>query len=175
MPNKTGLNATVISTNLLCAGRASIETDWPARQQIWEEHRNWAHGLLYFLANDPAVPEAFRREIGPWGLARDEFEDTGHWPDQLYVREGRRMLGEYVLTQHDLVSARARYDSTGMAAYNVDIREVQWVAKTVTRFPNVHKEVPMEGYLSMSVEPYQIPCRSLMPQFGGSRGTAWTS
>lgn len=164
--NKTDLNASTISTNLLGAGLASIEADYATRMKIWEEHRSWAHGLLYFLANEPVVPEPLRREVAQWGLPKDEFSDTGHWPHQLYVREGRRMLGEYVLTQHDLVTRRAKYDSIGMASYNVDIREIQWIAKTVTRFPRVNKEVLMEGYLSMPVEPYQIPYRALLPKFG---------
>jgi hypothetical protein len=167
MPNnKTDLNASIVSTNLLGAGLPYIEADFDTRQKILEEHRSWAHGLLYFLANDPVVPERFRNEIAQWGLAKDEFVDTGHWPHQLYIREARRMLGEYVLTQHDLVKNTKKYDSVGMAAYNVDIREVQWIAKTVTRFPRVNQEVLMEGYLSMPVEPYEIPYRSLLPKWG---------
>jgi hypothetical protein len=167
MPNnKTDLNASIVSTNLLGAGLAYIEADFDTRRKILEEHRSWAHGLLYFLGNDPVVPADFRREIAQWGLAKDEFQDTGHWPHQLYIREARRMLGEYVLTQHDLTTGSKKYDSIGMAAYNVDIREVQWIAKTVTRFPNVNKEVLMEGYLSMPVEPYEIPYRSLLPKWG---------
>ncbi len=167
MPNnKTDLNASIVSTNLLGAGLPYVEADFDTRQKILEEHRSWAHGLLYFLANDPVVPERFRSEIAQWGLAKDEFVDTGHWPHQLYIREARRMLGEYVLTQHDLVKNTKKYDSIGMAAYNVDIREVQWIAKSVTRFPRVNQEVLMEGYLSMPVEPYEIPYRSLLPKWG---------
>ena len=168
MPNnKTDLNAGTVSTNLLGAGLPYLEADFDTRKKILEEHRSWAHGLLYFLANDPVVPEKFRREIAQWGLAKDEFQDTGHWPHQLYIRDARRMIGEYVLTQHDLTGANAKkYDSIGMAAYNVDVREVQWIAKTVTRFPNANKEVFMEGYLSMPIEPYEIPYRSLLPKWG---------
>jgi hypothetical protein len=166
MPNqKTDANATTVSTNLLGAGRAYIEAGYEDRQKIWEEHRSWAHGLLYFLAHDESVPETLRREVAQWGLPKDEFADTGHWPHQLYIREARRMLGEYVLTQHDLQTNRRKYDSVGMAAYNVDIREVQWIAKTVTRFPRVALEVLMEGYLSMPVQPYEIPYRALLPRY----------
>ena len=151
--------------HLLRAGRAYIEADYQTRRKILEEHRSWAQGLLYYLANDPEVPESFRREIGQWGLAKDEFTDTGHWPHQLYIRDARRMLGEYVLTQDDLLKNTTKYDSIGMAAYNVDIREVQWIAKTVTRFPKADKEVLMEGYLSMPVDPWEIPYRSLLPKW----------
>jgi hypothetical protein len=167
MPNnKTDLNASTVSTNLLGAGLASIEADYDTRMKIWEEHRSWAHGLLYFLGNEPEVPESLRREASQWGLPKDEFTDNAHWPHQLYVREGRRMLGEYVLTQHDLTTTSTKYDSVGMASYNVDIREIQWIAKTITRFPRVSREVLMEGYLSMPVEPYQIPYRALLPKYG---------
>lgn len=166
MPNnKTDLNASTVSTNLLGAGLPYIEAGFEMRKKILEEHRSWAHGLLYLLANDPIVPEKLRREASQWGLAKDEFEDTGHWPHQLYIRDARRMLGEYILTQHDLQANTKKYDSIGMAAYNVDIREIQWIAKTITRFPNVSKEVLMEGYLSMPVEPYEIPYRSLLPKW----------
>lgn len=167
MPNnKTDVNAGGgVSTNLPGAGLAYIEASPARRLEIWEEHRSWAHGLLYFLANDPAVPESIRAEARRWGLPKDEFADTGHWPHQLYIRDARRMAGEYVLTQHDLTRHTTKYDSIGMAQYNIDIREVQWIARTVYRFPNVAKEVLMEGYVSMPVEPYEIPYRSLLPRF----------
>ncbi|HEY3838709.1 MAG TPA: FAD-dependent oxidoreductase [Bryobacteraceae bacterium] len=70
-----------------------------------------------------------------WGLPKHEFSDTGRWPHQLYVRDARRMTGECVLTQSDLQLHRAKYDSIGMGGYNIDIREVQWIAHRVYRFP----------------------------------------
>jgi hypothetical protein len=166
LPNdKTDINSGgAVSTNLPGASWEYPEASYGRRQEIWNEHLTWAQGLLYFLANDPAVPERLRAEMNQWGLAKDEFPDTGHWPHQLYVREGRRMLGEYVLTQHDLQENRHKPDSIGMGGYNIDIREVQWVAHDVYHFPSVRKEVFMEGYLSMPVEPYEIPYRSLLPK-----------
>ena len=131
------------------------------------EHLTWAQGLLYFLANDTAVPERLRAEMNQWGLAKDEFPDTGHWPHQLYVREGRRMLGEYVLDTARLAGEPAQAeDSIGMGGYNIDVREVQWVVHDVYHFPAVRKEVLMEGYLCMPVEPYDIPYRALLPKRG---------
>jgi hypothetical protein len=85
------------------------------------------------------------------------------------------MTGEYVLTQHDLQSNRSKYDSIGMGGYNIDIREVQWVAVDVSHFPRVAKEVIMEGYLSQPVEPYQIPYRSLLPRAGEAENLLVTS
>lgn len=166
MPNdKTDVNAGGgVSTNLPGASLAYIEAPPAERKRIWEEHRSWAHGLLYFLGHDESVPEGLRRQVLEWGLPKDEFTDTGHWPHQMYIREARRMVGEYVLTEHDLLQNTSKYDSVGMAQYNIDIREIQWVAKTVFRFPEVAQEVLMEGYVSMKVKPYQIPLRSLLPR-----------
>ncbi len=74
------------------------------------------------------------------------------------------MLGEYVLTQHDLEEYREKYDSIGMAGYNIDIREVEWLAHKVYHYPTVMDQVFTEGYLSMPVEPWEIPYRALLPR-----------
>ena len=168
MPNrKTDINAGGgVSTNLPGASWEYPEASHARRAEIAREHLDWAHGLVWILGNDPAVPENVRAEMREYGLARDEFADTGHWPHQLYVREGRRLLGEHVLTQHDLERDRTKYDSVGMAGYNIDIREIQWLAVPVPRFPSIQAEVLQEGYLSAPVEPYEIPYRSLLPRSG---------
>jgi hypothetical protein len=153
-----------VSTNLPGASWDYPEADHQRREQIRRAHLSWAQGLLWLLGNEPAVPEAVRKEMNQWGLAKDEFVDTGHWPHQLYVREGRRMLGEYVLTQKDLQQYRRKYDSIGMAGYNIDIREVQWVAHDVYHFPTMRQEVLVEGYVSVPVEPWEIPYRALLPR-----------
>lgn len=134
------------------------------RRQIALAHLHWAQGFVYFLQNDPSVPAALQTAARAWGLPKDEFEDTGHWPPQLYVREGRRMLGEYILTQHDLQESRTKPDAIGMAGYNIDIREVQWLSHTVYTFPSVRHQVFTEGYLSQPVDPWQIPLRALLPR-----------
>jgi len=165
IPNgKTDVNSGgPISTNLLSASWEYPEANYQRRQEIWDEHLSWTKGLLYFLTNDPSVPETLRQDMQRWGLPKDEFLDTGHWPHQLYIREARRMLGEFVMTQEDLQSSLAKYDSIGMGGYNMDVREVQWVAKTVYRFVVPKKEVLMEGYITVPVEPYEIPYRALLP------------
>jgi len=165
VPNgKTDVNSgKAISTNLLSASWEYPEASYKRRREIWNEHMSWTQGLLYFLANDSDVPEYIRQEIEVWGLAKDEFPETDHWPHQLYVREARRMCGEYIMTQHDLEDRRQKYDSIGMGGYNMDVREVQWVAKMVYRFPVPKKEVLMEGYITVNVDPYEIPYRALLP------------
>jgi hypothetical protein len=153
-----------VSTNLLGASWQYPDAGSARRRALWDEHLTWVQGLMYFAQNDRDVPAPIQTEARRWGLPRDEFTDTGHWPHQLYVREARRMLGEYVLTQRDLQESRQKYDSVGMGGYNIDIREVQWVAYKVFRFPDVADEVLMEGYVSQPIEPYEIPYRSLLPR-----------
>jgi hypothetical protein len=164
--NKTDINSGgAVSTDVPSLSWSYPEASYAERKRIWREHLTWAQGLLYFLGHDAAVPEHIRQEMLEWGLPKDEFPDTDHWPHQLYVRDARRMLGEYVLTQRDLQEDRSKYDSIGMGGYNIDIREVQWIAHKVYRFPNAPDEVLMEGYLSMPVQPYEIPYRSLLPRY----------
>ena len=153
-----------VSTNLLGASQPYPTATRSERAAIAEAHRSWAHGLIHLLQTDAAVPAAIRAELGAFGLAADEFTDTGGWPHQLYVREAARMLGEHVLTEHDLRSEVPAPDAIGMGGYNVDIREVQWVAAPIYRFPEIHPEVMVEGYLSAPVPPYTIPYRSLLPR-----------
>lgn len=141
------------------------DADYPLRDEIWNDHLTYTQGLLYFIANDHSVPENIRTEAKQWGLCKDEFSDTNHFPHQLYVRAARRMIGEYVLTQHDLQHHIVKYDAIGMGSYNMDIRHMQRTWQWVSRFPQLKGEVFNEGYLSIPVKPYQIPYRSLVPRF----------
>jgi hypothetical protein len=136
--------------------------DPEGRERIRRHHLSHTKGFLYFLSHDPAVPEHIRSELGGWGLPRDEFADTGHLPHQLYVREARRMLGEYVLTEHDLLETRAHDDAVALGSYHIDIREVQRAWRWVYEHPRPKGMVFTEGYLSVPVEPYPIPYRSLL-------------
>lgn len=152
------------STDLLGAAWAYPEATADERSRIAAEHRTWAQGLLHFLATDAAVPGEIAELVTPLGYPRDEFVADGGWPHQLYVREARRLQGEHVLTQADLTEGRIPGDTVAMGGYNIDIREVQWVACPISRFPDVHREVLVEGYLSVPVPPYGIPYRSLLPR-----------
>jgi hypothetical protein len=153
-----------VSTNLLGAGWSYPTAEPAARRAIESAHREWAQGLLHFLATDSSVPGIIADEVGRYGYPADEFADTDGWPHQLYVREARRLVGEHVLTESDVLEGRVPGDTVGLGGYNIDIREVQWVACPISRFPDIHEEVLVEGYVSVPVAPYGIPYRSLLPR-----------
>jgi hypothetical protein len=134
------------------------------RERIRLHHLHHAADFLWFLANDPAVPAAVRRELGRWGLPADEFADTDHLPHQLYVREARRMHGEVHLTEHDLLGATAWPDVVAMGSYHLDVREVQRGWRWVHEHPRPVAQVVSEGYLSVPVPPYPVPYRALTPR-----------
>lgn len=134
------------------------------RERIRQHHLRHTRGFLYFLASDPAVPLEVRREIARWGLPADEFPDTGHLPHQLYVREARRMLGERVLTEHELFSGAPDESTVALGSYHIDIREVQRGWRWVYEHPRPQAMVFTEGYLSVPVPSYAIPYDVLLPR-----------
>ena len=127
MPNrKTDINNNHgFSTDAIGESYAYPEGDYATREKIIEEHRSYHLGLLWCLAKEPRVPENVRTEVGRWGLCRDEFVDTGHWQRQLYVREARRMIGIYVMTQHNCQGREVAPHPVGLAAYTMDSHNVQ--------------------------------------------------
>ena len=127
------------------------------REQIWRDHEEYTKELFWFLAHDSRVPPSLQKEANEWGLAKDEFLDTDHWPNQLYIREARRMVGEYVMSQKDIQTELNKPDSIGMGSYNSDSHNVQ-------RVVNKDGSVRNEGDMQVAVEPYQIPYRVLVPR-----------
>mgnify|MGYP003606728260 CR=1 FL=1 len=101
------------------------EGDWATRERIAARIRDYFQSRLYYLQNDPELPEAFRKETCTWGLPKDEFTDNGHFPFQLYVREARRMVGRYVLSEKDLTQERYKPDGVCAGSYGVDCHTVQ--------------------------------------------------
>ncbi len=145
------------STDYIGKNYGYPEGSYAERARIWKEHEDYQKGFYYFLANDPRLPASLREEARQWGLAKDEFEDSGHWPHQLYVREARRMVGDYVATQRDLQVELTKPDVIGMGSYNSDSHNVQ-------RFVNSRGFVENEGDVQVPVKPYQIPYRVLLPK-----------
>ena len=134
------------------------EADYDRRKAIIKAHEDYQKGLLYFLANDPRVPEEVREEMAQWGLAKDEFTDNGHWPHQLYIREARRMIGAYVMTEHDVFSTRPVPQSVGMGSYTLDSHNVQ-------RYVKADGYVQNEGDIGVGTKgPYQIAYGAIIPK-----------
>ncbi len=140
-----------------------IEGDDATRRRICEKHRSLTLGLLWFLQNDPEVPEAHRRLANEMHLTKDEFSDNGGFPWQLYVREGRRLIGEYTLTEHDITGKgqepKHHADSIAVGEFPID------------SFPASKRQpgdtIVLEGYLGMLdyiTRPYEIPYRILIPK-----------
>lgn len=133
------------------------EAGYAERAAIAHAHILYTQSLLYYLSTDSAVSPALRAELNHWGLPKDEFADTAHWPNQLYIREGRRMIGAYVMRQSDLQTQRTKPDSIGMGSYNSDSHNVERVAMPDGTVQN-------EGNVEVPVQPYEIPYRVITPK-----------
>ncbi len=126
--------------------------------EIIREHKRYQQGLMYFLANDQRVPEEVRQSMSQWGLAGDEFLDNGHWPHQLYVREARRMIGRYVMTENELLKRKITPESIGMGSYGMDSHNVQ-------RYVTKDGHVQNEGDIGVGTNgPYQIALGAIQPR-----------
>lgn len=150
-------NNGAFSTDYIGASWRYPEADYAARQQIWQAHAEYTKGLLYFLANDEQVPETLRQEMQKWGVPKDEFQDSGYWPPQLYIREARRMVSDFVMTQKDLQTELKKSNVVGMGSYNSDSHNVQ-------RFATVDGNAENEGDMQVPVKPYQIPYEVITPK-----------
>ncbi|MDR1789325.1 MAG: FAD-dependent oxidoreductase, partial [Opitutaceae bacterium] len=159
MPNRKtdSNNKNLFSTD--CVGRS---WNWPAasyaeREKLLADHRLHTQGLLWFLANDPRVPEPVRDAVSRWGLARDEFAGNDNWPTQLYVREARRLIGEYVVTEHDCAGKRLVSDPVALASYSMD-------SHLVSLFVDETGTLRLEGGFYKRVAPYPVAYRALLPK-----------
>lgn len=136
------------------------EASYERRAEILQEHTTYQQGLMYFLSNDPRVPEEIQTQMREWGLAKDEFIDNNHWPHQIYVREARRMVGAYVMTEHDVLGAREVPQPIGMGSYTLDSHNVQ-------RYVKPDGFVQNEGDIGVRPDaPYRIAYGSIIPKEG---------
>ncbi len=134
------------------------EASYERRREIIGEHEQYQKGLMYYLANDPGIPEDIQSRAASFGLARDEFEDNGHWPHQIYVREARRMVSDFVMTEQHLRGLEPTPDPVGMGSYNMDSHNVQ-------RYVDINGHVRNEGDIQISPGgPYPISYRALVPK-----------
>jgi hypothetical protein len=134
------------------------EASYERRKEIIEEHETYQKGLMYFIANDPRVPEDIQTNMQQWGLARDEFADNGNWPHQIYVREARRLIGSVVMTEHEVLGKREVREPVGMGSYTLDSHNVQ-------RYVKPDGFVQNEGDIGIHPpHPYQISYGALIPK-----------
>jgi hypothetical protein len=131
------------------------------REEIFQDHVTYQQGLLHFLANDPQVPEELRERMNRFGLDPNEFRETGHWPHQLYVREGRRMVSDYVMTQADCEHKHVAEDSVGLASYPMDSHFCQRVVVVENGKTTVRNE---GGFGHHCAGPYPVSYRSIVPK-----------
>jgi len=134
------------------------EATYERRREILREHETYQKGWLYFIANDPRVPDDVQKAMRRWGLAQDEFKDNGGWPHQIYVRESRRMIGKFVMTENELLKKRPTPESVGMGSYTIDSHNVQ-------RYITPEGYVQNEGDIGVATRgPYEIAFGSLVPK-----------
>lgn len=165
MPNRKtdSNNDSGISNNSI---GANYGKDWnwttlnhDERLALAKKHEHWQRGLLWTLANHPRIPENIRNEYSKWGLPKDEFADNNNWPHQLYVREARRMVSDFVMTQHHCSRKQPVPESIGLAAYTMDSHAVQ---RYVT-----NGMVKNEGDVQVGIPgPYPVSYRAIVPKKG---------
>jgi hypothetical protein len=136
------------------------EAGYERRRAILREHEAYQKGWLYFIMTDPRVPAEVRAKMATYGLPKDEFKDNGGWPHQIYVREARRMVGQYVMTENELTKKRPTPESIGMGSYTIDSHNVQ-------RYVTPEGGVQNEGDIGTPTGgPYAIAYGAIVPKRG---------
>lgn len=138
--------------------------DWVRRQEIWEQHKAYTVEFYHFLTNDSSVPDEHKEILSSYGLCKDEFESSGHWPVQLYVREGRRMRGEMIFTQNDIQKYPKKSNSICVSSFPIDSHDCQRIALN-------NGQVVNEGMMYLGHEPgtlhgtpHQVPYEAILPK-----------
>lgn len=168
LPNKTinGYHKTdtnnhgAFSSDYIGQNHAWPEASYEQREVLFQQHVTYQKGFYWYVANSPDVPDRYRLAFGRWGLPKDEFTATGHWPHQLYVRESRRMIGQHVITEHDCRGARISDDPIGMGSYGMDSHNCCRFVKVV----DGKARVLNEGDVQVPAVAYRVPYRSITPK-----------
>ena len=160
------------------------EASYEERERIFQDHVNYQQGYLYFLANDPSIPAELRNRVSQFGLPKMEFPETGGWPHELYVREGRRLRGDYVLSELDCRGTVTVEDSVGLGSFIMDshiVRRIIYKTATDAHITHLRTSTPeeitesqrnwtgdmvgVEGQFDFAVpKPYRISYRCLRPK-----------
>lgn len=134
------------------------DASYERRREIIKEHETYQKGLMYFMATDPRIPQDIQKELNTWGLAKDEFTDNENWPHQLYVREARRMVSDFVMTENEILSKKPIPDPIGMGSYTLDSHNTQ-------RYVKPDGYVQNEGDIGVKApKPYSISYGSIIPK-----------
>ncbi|MGG7662845.1 FAD-dependent oxidoreductase [Dyadobacter sp. BHUBP1] len=159
MPNnKTDINnRNGFSTDMIGMNHEYPDADYKKRAEIIKAHETYTKGLLYFFGHDPRVPAELREAMLKWGYPKDEYVETGNWSPQLYVREARRMIGSYVMTQANCEGKEVVKDGVGMAAYTMDSHNIQRIV--INGMAKNEGNVEVGGF-----GPYPIAYGSLVPK-----------
>ncbi|TCC87933.1 FAD-dependent oxidoreductase [Pedobacter frigiditerrae] len=146
------------STDYIGMNHDYPNASYKRRREILKAHENYQKGLMYFMATDPRIPKNVQENLNKWGLAKDEFKDNENWPYQIYVREARRMIGSYIMTENEVLGKKEVPNSVGMGSYSLDSH-------------NVQRYVTPEGYLQnegdvgvKAPKPYGIAYGSIIPK-----------
>ena len=161
MPNrKTDTNNQKgFSTDFIGQNYDYPDASYEEREKIVQAHREYQQGLMWTLAYHPRIPEKVRDKVSQWGTCKDEYEKgSDGWQQQLYIREARRMLSDYVMTQKNCEGIDIVEDPVGMAAYGMDSHHIQ-------RYVYVNGFVQNEGNVEAhGFSPYSISYRSIVPK-----------
>lgn len=151
-------NASGISTDDIGGSDAYPEASYEERRKIEKAHQYWTEGLIWTVQHDPRVPAAVRDKYAAWGLPKDEFADNGHLPYKIYVREARRMVSDFVMTEAEVKGEKPVAESIAMGYYNMDSHNVQ-------RYVTDKGDVQNEGDVQISPgKPYPIPYGTIIPK-----------
>lgn len=159
MPNhKTDINNNgPFSTDMIGMNYAYPDGDYATRDRIFKEHEDYNKGLLYFIGHDTRMPEHLRTQMLQWGYPKDEYLHNNHWTSQMYVREARRMMGAYIMTQANCQGKEVVTDEVGMAAYTMDSHNAERIV--------INGMVKNEGDVQLKGNgPYPIAYRAITPR-----------
>jgi len=153
-------NMHAIGSDLPGANWDYPEASYQRRREIEHEHQNYIHGFLWTLAHSPRVPEKIRQQVASYGLSKDEFTDNGGWPWMIYIREARRMVSDYVMTQHNCEGKRSASDPVALGSFGMDSHVVQ-------HYVTEKGFVVSDGVIwRVPPKPYGIAYRSIVPRRG---------
>jgi len=150
-------NAGPVSTDFIGGSNGWPDGDYATRETIFQAHVTYQQGYMWYLANDPAVPKHLQDQVRKFGLPRDQFDETDGWPHELYVREGRRMVSDYVMTDKNCTGKIVAEDSVGLASYTMDSHHTSRVV--------VDGKVMAEGNVEKTTpKPYPVSYRAMTPR-----------